>query len=65
MMFTDENSGFPPHALNNWKSKIIKLNLQICTLVIVNLNNVCYVGYKRHFVENKSKRMGGGIMWGK
>ena len=31
--------------------KLVKLNLQVCTPVIVNLNSVCSVSYERHLLK--------------
>jgi len=31
--------------------KVVKLNLQVSTPVIVNLNNVCSLSYERHLLE--------------
>jgi hypothetical protein len=31
--------------------KVVKLNLQVCTAVIVNLNYVCYLSYESHLLK--------------
>jgi len=31
--------------------KVVKLNLQVCSPVVVNLNTVCYMCYETHLLK--------------